>query len=342
MFAYTDENGRSISLSEMIAEDFCSFQPEEWNASSLRDPSPERDSIRLQEEEDDQFWQSHIQLCKPLANVSSSCPLTCERQIASVRRWKNAYDEGSYTVHTSFSASSWGDDDYEEMAKNSFSIPNAPIPPKPKKELPEWWDRIVGISAPVSEPVSLPAVTIAEAQEITEPSAPSAPTVRIQLTVRVDGKYVAGMGKESADNVQVRGATMEEVVNALGSLQFRPRIRKPHRAVRVQVQNLVGGSMKGGGNFQVHNATVPEIAQEVRLLLDADGLYTVGAAPRVEKGAEGLGISTEGRVKSEEGSRKPAKPLPISRGGGDQTQHTEKPANDRASLMADLMQMIEG
>jgi hypothetical protein len=310
------------SLSEQIEEEFSSFQSPEWTL---------RDSNELEfrnEEIDPQMWQSHIQMSRPMANLHAVTEPTCLRVRTVAWRWKNQYGEGTSLAFAVTMASSWSEADYEEMANKNcgrYRIDNCPNPLPPKREPPEGWDE----------------VEFAETK-IPEPKAPSTPTVRIQLTVRVNGEYMPGMGKESADNIQVHGASIAAVIAALRPLDSLPKVRRPARGVRVQIQNLLGGSMQGGGNFQVHMRSVPEIAQEVRILLDAAGLYTVGAVSGMRKTAESKGNGTARASQSEDGSRKPAKPLPISAGGGGQTQHTEKDGNARASLMADLMQMIEG
>lgn len=226
------------NLSEEIAEEFDSFD------NSIRDShrSPWDFSPRLNEEVDLQEWHNHILLSRPCLSDNDGSPQTCIR--VTVMKWKNSHGEGKW-----FSAStsnSWGEQDYADMvaAKSCVDVWSLLNPEKPVHEI-EAEDE--------AKPETVTVIAPKETKR-----------VRIQVTMREGGEYVAGRN----GNFQLQGASGEAVIEMLRPLEVRwPRCVKSQSSVRVQIQNLIGGKMSGGGNYQLHNADVPEVLSAIEGLV---------------------------------------------------------------------------
>jgi len=242
------------SISEEITEEFESFcgdgGSEGCSYTAFRP--------RLNEEADMQGWHNHILLSRPAFVEGRDMPQTCIR--VATMKWKNQHGEGKWFAVSA--AVSWGEQDYAEMASTPCGIDiwTQPKPAKPVREI--------------------------EAETATETViVPLEPTkrVRIQVTMREGGEYVAGKN----GNFQVSGADGERVAEILRPLDVAwPRCLKPQRSVRVQIQNLVGGKMSGGGNYQLHNADVPEVLAMIGGLVEGAGLKVEKRSKGVEAGAK--------------------------------------------------------
>jgi len=197
---------------------------------------------RLDEEVDMQEWHNHILLSRPAFTDAHGMPETCIR--VTEMKWKNGHGEGKWFVASP--SISWGDQDYAYMAATPCGdIWSQLKPEKPVREI--------------------EAEDEAEPQTVTEIAPlPETKRVRVQVTMRLGGEYVSGRN----GNFQLQGASGEEVVEMLRPLEVQwPRSLKPACSVRVQIQNLIGGKMSGGGNYQLHNADVPEVLAAIEGLV---------------------------------------------------------------------------
>jgi hypothetical protein len=230
------------NISEEIAEEFGSYA---GKGSCDRYQDAWDFEPKLDEEVDMQEWHNHILLSRPSFSDKGGTPQTCIR--ISVRKWKNGHGEGKWFAASP--SNSWGEQDYAYMSamQQSTDIWSQPKPEKPMREI--------------------EAEDEAEPKTVTE-IAPLLPSetkrVRVQVTMRSGGTYVAGRN----GNFQLQGASGEEVVEMLRPLEVQwPPSLKPACSVRVQIQNLIGGKMSGGGNYQLHNADVPEVLTAIEGLV---------------------------------------------------------------------------
>ena len=240
------------NISREIAEEFGSFAGR-GSRDGFRDAwdfDP-----KLDEEVDMQEWHNHILLSRPSFTDKGGTPQTCVR--VAVMKWKNGRGEGKWFA--AMPSNSWGDQDYVAMSE-SCSVDLSwgdPIPTRPRREV-----EVVVAEPLVPEPE--PTVEIIDLPSLLETK-----RVRIQVTMREGGQYVAGRN----GNFQVSGADGERVVEILHHLEVLwPKCVKPRCSVRVQIQNLIGGKMSGGGNYQLHNADVPAVLTEIGSLVSAAGL----------------------------------------------------------------------
>jgi len=245
------------NISREIAEEFGSFAGK-GSRDGFRDAwdfDP-----KLDEEVDMQEWHNHILLSRPSFTDKGGTPQTCVRVMA--KKWKNGHGEGKWFA--AMPSNSWGDQDYAAMSESCpIDIWGDPIPARPRCEI----EAEVAVAAePLPEPVIEPEP---ETVIVDLPPLPETKRVRIQVTMREGGQYVAGRN----GNFQVSGADGERVVEILRHLEVLwPKCVKPRCSVRVQIQNLIGGKMSGGGNYQLHNADVPAVLTEIGSLVSAAGL----------------------------------------------------------------------
>jgi hypothetical protein len=230
------------NISQQISEDFGSFQ-----GGVFYEQSPEDFHPRLNEEVDEQFWYNHSLLSRPSFIKGDGSPQTCIRVVATKRRWKNAHGEGECVVVDSYAASSWGKNDYADMAVTPF----IKVQVEPKTELVA--EQEIDIKPVIEPEVVVEPIILSETKR-----------VRIQVTLREGGEYVAGRN----GNFMLQGALGQQVTEMLKPLEIQwPKCVKSRCSVRVQIQDLVDGKMYGGGNYQLHNADVTEVCEMIRDLV---------------------------------------------------------------------------